>query len=325
MIQRYLAISLLLSFFASINTGANCQAAEKTKVAASTAASKNQAAAAPSKAAIAMKMGVSRYSLNEVLDPFSKAWSPALQTKLPLYKQNLVVPFGGGSVKELSVQSLKIKEGVAFRLEWQDATKDNDTVHQVKFRDAAAIEFPIGPVSDTVLSMGSPHGPVNIWQWKADWEPDAPVMSTSPYEDHASQSESACPVVYKRLAVDSSKEQEAAQGKNGPTSILPNNLFPQSAHSKSPVEDIIAIGISSVTTKAQPLQALKGRGVWKDGHWHVVIFKPDNKNDPNSPQFEAGQKQNLAFAVWNGSQQDRNGMKSISNWTTIVCPGGANR
>jgi DMSO reductase family type II enzyme heme b subunit len=295
------------------------------KVAAGSSARAKTAMPAQPNEPITIFMRFSRHSLEELINPYCPAWKEAASQKVPLYKQNLVVPFGGGSIKELSVQSLKIKEGVLFRLEWQDSTKDNDTVHQVKFRDAAAIEFPIGPVQDTVLSMGSPHGPVNIWQWKADWEHDAPVMATSPYEKNEDKTNAQYTVVYKRLAVDSAREQEAAQGKNGPTSILPNNLFPQSAHSKSPVEDIIAIGISSVSTKPEPLQALKGKGDWKDGVWHVVIFKPNNTRDPNSPQFEDGQKQNLAFAVWNGSQQDRNGMKSISNWATLICPAGGKK
>lgn len=39
-------------------------------------------------------------------------------------------------------------------------------------------------------------------------------------------------------------------------------------------------------------------------------------DDPNDVQFIAGATIPLAFAVWNGSNVERNGMKGISTWLT---------
>jgi hypothetical protein len=253
----------------------------------------------------------------DVLDPMHRAWSSAPSSSIALQAQNVVTPYGGGSIKAVLVKSLRLPSGVAFRFEWKDDTRDNDTVHQTKFRDAVAIEFPLGTTNDTVLAMGSPHGPVDIWHWKADWEPDAPVMNERPYEkDVDSPSIGSARSLYRRLHVDSPQEANTAQGAGGPASGM-YNLFPQSAH-KSPVEDIVAIGISSVTTKPERFQTLKGRGIWREGSWHVAIYKPlPDKNDDTYPQFLSGSSMNTAIAIWNGASQDRNGMKSLSNWTTL--------
>lgn len=264
-----------------------------------------------------IEMRQSSCAVNDALDPMHRLWTSVPAAPIALQAQTVVTPYGGGSTKVVLVKSLRLTSGVAFRFEWKDETRDNDTVHQTRFRDAVAIEFPLDTAGDTVLAMGSPHGPVNIWQWKADWEPDAPIMNDSPYaKDVDSPAGVARTSVYKRLHVDSSREANVAQGPGGPACGV-YNLFPQSAH-KSPVEDIVAIGISSVTTKPERFQTLKGRGVWKAGSWHAVIYKSlVDKGDGTCPQFLAGSSMNAAIAVWNGARQDRNGMKSLSNWATL--------
>lgn len=253
-----------------------------------------------------------------LLDPSSSAWSRAQMTKISLAPQTIVTPNGGGSVSELAVKAIHNDSGLAIRLEWNDDTRDNETVHQVRFRDGVAVQFPTPDTSDTVLSMGSPHGPVNIWHWKADWEPDAPKMNTAPYDEPKASINTSPSVLYSRLHVDSPIEQENAQGKSGPNTGI-YNMFGQNAH-KSPVEDIVAIGVSSITTKPPNFQILKGRGQWKDGKWNVVIYKPltPKTKDPTSPVFREGKHINAAFAVWNGANKERNGMKSISNWTSLL-------
>ena len=264
-----------------------------------------------------IEMKTASCSGQDLLDPMSRYWSQAPAAAVALKPQNIVTPYGGGSISTVLVKGLKLASGVAFRFEWKDETRDNDTVHQTKFRDAVAIEFPLGTTGDTVLAMGSPHGPVNIWQWKADWEPDAPVMNDKPYDsDVDSPSIASSPSVYRRLHVDSPREANTAQGLGGPASGV-YNLFPQSAH-RSPVEDLVAVGISSVSTKPERFQTLKGRGVWRDGRWHVVIYKPlVERKDEACPDFIPKSSLNTAVAIWNGSKQDRNGMKSLSNWVTL--------
>jgi DMSO reductase family type II enzyme heme b subunit len=42
--------------------------------------------------------------------------------------------------------------------------------------------------------------------------------------------------------------------------------------------------------------------------------------DPNDVQFAAGASFPVAFAVWDGSNVERNGMKGISTWFTAQMP-----
>jgi hypothetical protein len=43
-------------------------------------------------------------------------------------------------------------------------------------------------------------------------------------------------------------------------------------------------------------------------------------SDPNDVQFKPGSNFPVAFAVWDGSNVERNGMKGISTWFTAQMP-----
>jgi DMSO reductase family type II enzyme heme b subunit len=43
-------------------------------------------------------------------------------------------------------------------------------------------------------------------------------------------------------------------------------------------------------------------------------------SDANDVQFKAGASVPVAFAVWDGNNVERNGMKGISTWFTLKMP-----
>lgn len=106
-------------------------------------------------------------SVQNMLSPSSYIWDTAPSTKVPLYPQSIVAPAGGGSTSQVDVKAIRTKQGMAFRLEWEDSTQD-DGRKDSKFKDAAAIEFPVDSSGDTRLAMGHSGGPVNILYWSAD-------------------------------------------------------------------------------------------------------------------------------------------------------------
>lgn len=61
---------------------------------------------------------------------------------------------------------------IVFRLEWEDATRNDDGLQVAKFGDGAAIQFPLDPASDPFFGMGDTSFAVNIWHWKSWWEND---------------------------------------------------------------------------------------------------------------------------------------------------------
>ena len=64
---------------------------------------------------------------------------------------------------------------------------------------------------------------------------------------------------------------------------------------------------------------MQANGKWKDGRWTVVMTrKLKLKDDQTGVLLEPGGSVSIAFAVWNGSQQDRDGKKSITIWQDLV-------
>ena len=106
-------------------------------------------------------------------NPTSPIWkkAPAADVLLrPLW-------FKEGYVDRVRVRSLHNGKEIAFLLEWDDPAMNADAQRTEDFRDGAAVQFPITPVQlhgaghpEPPYLMGDAEGPVNIWQWKADWE-----------------------------------------------------------------------------------------------------------------------------------------------------------
>lgn len=78
----------------------------------------------------------------------------------------------------VSVRSLHDQRTIAFRLEWTDATRDDQANGTEKFADAAAIQFLAGE-SGTFLGMGAQLTPVRIWHWKADWQREVDTLRSA--------------------------------------------------------------------------------------------------------------------------------------------------
>ena len=98
---------------------------------------------------------------------------------------------------------------------------------------------------------------------------------------------------------------------------------------KSSVEDLNANGFSTLTTQAS--QNVLGNGLWepygalKGGccigpSWRAVMKRSLTTNDANDVQFKRGATVPVAFAVWDGANVERNGMKGISTWFSLRMP-----
>jgi len=66
------------------------------------------------------------------------------------------------------------------------------------------------------------------------------------------------------------------------------------------------------TTSRYADSPLSGKGVWRDGVWQVVISRPFNINVPAAltVPLAPGIKHKCTFAVWQGSNSDRGGLKA---------------
>ena len=82
--------------------------------------------------------------------------------------------------------------------------------------------------------------------------------------------------------------------------------------------NVIAEGIG--TSRTVDVELVRGRGVWKEGRWKVVIARA-LRIDTKEPvaQIDVGATSRFAVAVWDGANSERGGIKSFSgDWRELV-------
>jgi len=222
-------------------------------------------------------------------NPFSPAWKSAPQMRVPLIS---LWNRGPAQLPELSVRSLTDGKTIVFLVEWDDSTRDVSTVRPQDFRDSVALQFFAGPGS-APIAMGDRHSEVTIWQWKADWQEQVDGgTSTGMKEAHPFMVDNS----YPRPAV------AALEAGN-------QNALVRRASS---VEEATARGFGTITPKPAANQHVTGKGIWRDGKWHVVLYRA------LAGDSGIAARTSMSFAIWNGSESQRNGEKAVSNWNTLV-------
>ena len=192
-----------------------------------------------------------------LIDPVGDEWQDAPATSLSLdptplisqpsvYVQAKWESSDYGTTGNLSVQALHNNNGIFFRLQWADATEDDDIRDSDQFADAAAVLFPVkedAPLS----SMGSADQPVNAWYWRPDME--TPFSVTS-------------------------------------------------------------MGTGSTRRTADP--NLRGSSAYTGDAWAVVIGRALQSAGDGYVQLAAGETAKVAFAVWEGRNDERAGLKAVT-------------
>jgi len=228
------------------------------------------------------------------VEPDAAAWESLAEYEIPLR------PVWGRENTTPAVRVSAAADGkrLAVRMRWRDTSADLRMLRPEDFRDAAAVQFSLaGP--DVTFAMGAREKPVNIWHWKADWQKDLAGR-----EDIETVAPGMVVDLYpfaRGGAVDPLYLAGRAAG----------NPFSR-ANRASPIEDLNAGGIGTLTPQPLEGQNVGGKGVWSDGQWRVVFFRSLESNGREDARLEDGIP--VAFAVWNGSEGDRNGNKAFSIW-----------
>lgn len=81
-----------------------------------------------------------------------------------------------------------------------------------------------------------------------------------------------------------------------------------------PVQSLLAEGFGTLTLG--PVQDIEGSGTWKNVRW-TVVFKR-SLSSKNGTGFKDRQPIPIAFAIWDGDGDERDGTKSLSLWHTLV-------
>lgn len=234
---------------------------------------------------------VRRVASDLPVEPDASLWRKAALQPVPLRTLWL----RSQTIDRVRVAAVHNGREIGFLLEWDDPIGNQTILSTEEFRDAAAIQFPLEAVAsgaghpEPSHAMGDAHGPVNIWQWKADWQ-----LHRFPYRDGDT-------------SIDASK-------MNVPAWPWGNSMFRSPG---SAVENLNAVGVGTLTSQPPEAQGVRGEGRWADGKWRVVIVRALKTENSRDTQFDPGHPTAVAFAVWDGVQADRDGRKAVSVWQQL--------
>ena len=203
-------------------------------------------------------------------------------------------------IDQVRFQSVVNDEGIAFRLEWIDTKPDRTSSRHQDFKDAIAMQFALGDVllhkhghNEPFFGMGNRGKVVNIWQWRADWQTEIETKEKLEY---------------------------ATKGLDLDTMIFGGEVNPVDALNPFrdvPVEELNAEGFGTLTPQPQTKQNVLGKGIWKEGKWSVVFYRALDSLNKWDIKFIKENPILVAFAIWDGKHQDRNGRKVISMWQRL--------
>ncbi len=81
------------------------------------------------------------------------------------------------------------------------------------------------------------------------------------------------------------------------------------------VSELNAKGFKNITVQPPESQNVTGKGIYQNGRWKIVLKRALNTEDVKGDiQFEVGKLIPVAFAIWDGSNNDVGGQKSVSSW-----------
>ncbi len=80
------------------------------------------------------------------------------------------------------------------------------------------------------------------------------------------------------------------------------------------MENLVAGGVGTITAQGPSGRSIRGAGKWYKGLWRVAFTRQLSSGADGDVTFSSDKPVNVGFAVWNGSQMDRNGQKSVTIW-----------
>jgi hypothetical protein len=220
----------------------------------------------------------------------------------------------------VTVQALHDGKEIAIQLIWSDMTDDHLAIRPQDFRDGGAVEFSLAPEDPPFFGMGeTAHGAqVNIWMWKSERQADLEPA----FQDIDKQ--------YPNIGIDSypnllrspveQPTRQALTPESDPTFVTgwgAGNIVSDMTR-KNPAENLYARGFGTLKAHALVDQDVSASGVYGNGSYRVVFRRALRATGANRVSLRPGTTHPVAFAVWDGSAQDRDGKKSITIWQELV-------
>ncbi|MBI5363231.1 MAG: hypothetical protein HZA53_08635 [Planctomycetes bacterium] len=243
-------------------------------------------------------------------DPLDAQWARAAEFQAPLILQDMVEPrLLEPSTRDVRVRALTDGAKIAFRLEWEDATRE-DLPMPAAFIDACAVQLPSKRAADVPApQMGEPGRPVEITLWRASWQAIVEGRPDTIQAIHPNALEYHYPFMATPL-VDGSDAKRDMKLRYAPARALGNDLAgPRTV----PVQDLVAEGPGTLAPAASTTSTGSGKRSQKG--WSVVI----TRNVPAG--LAPGKRTQAAFAVWQGAHEESGARKMRTGWTPVLMEG----
>lgn len=232
-------------------------------------------------------------------DPSGNAWGSAEAVDVPLASAPSDVPGANDTtVETVEVRAARTDERLYVRLAWDDPTADRNVTAVRRFADAAAVQFPANPNESTAIAMGSTDAPVNVWYWNAG-EPGR--------LDGAA---------YANATADSDGTNGSVDADGGAGADETAGASEARGAAADTTEELLAGGPG--TTSAFEGSTVNATTEYANGGWTVVFSRPIDADGANRTAFDADRDVDVAVAVWNGSNTERSGQKSVSEWQFLA-------
>ncbi len=241
--------------------------------------------------------------------PEDAAWCTIEAVELPLAGQIIASPrHWNPSANSIMIKSFYNGENIAFLLEWDDTTNEQSEVYS----DAVALQFPTKIPDGSqkpYFGMGESGKSVVLWHWKA-YDESLLTSESSGGDDDESATDGGSSVEEEEVEV----EEEGVEAETVSEEILPDQPLDDFSGFAS-INEMNAKGFRKLTVQPESSQDSKGKGGWKNGKWQVMITRPLETADKKMDiQFEKGKLIPYALAVWDGSNKEIKGQKSITSW-----------
>jgi len=239
-------------------------------------------------------------------DPADPAWQGAPAFEAPLLLQDMVEPRQlEASTSSLRVLALSDGSRIAFRLEWDDATRD-DELRPGGFSDACAVQLPAQVAVDVPApQMGEGGKPVEITFWRASWQATVDGRSDALQELYPGAAIDHYPFEAAPLEASADRQREMV-ALYAPARALGNSM---AGARENAVQELVATGPGTLSEGAS--RRADGRGVRTSSGWAVVISRE------LPPGLTPGAAAQVAFAVWEGSHQEVGARKMRTAWVPL--------
>mgnify|MGYP003348637951 CR=1 FL=1 len=243
-------------------------------------------------------------------DPADRSWDNAPEFDAKLLPQDLVDPrLMKPSTPDVLVRAVTTGKEIAFRLEWAAADR-NDLPGAGRFLDACAIQIPATIQPDLPdPQMGSQGKGVEITYWRADWQASVDGRPDTIQALFPNATVDHYPFAAPSLANSSDEQKEFARRYAPAEAVGNRRVGPRAV----PVEDLVAEGPGTLSPATKTVS--RGKGVFGKTGWRVVITRPLPAG------LVPGTRTQVAFAVWQGAQQESGARKMRTGWNALSVRG----